>query len=140
MSFDPITLALALAKPNVLDLDKYGMGEVLSGLIAAGGGNDNGDLDGDSTVAKTIIKMNPNYVSLNFQDLPVTCTVATKVVFEGEEIQLGFKAFLLMGGEIAEVTVSIQVMAYDYQVPGGEGEEPIPVSRSGYYITVQMGT
>lgn len=36
MSFDPITLAMA--KPKAIDLDKYGIGEVVLGLFASGGG------------------------------------------------------------------------------------------------------
>ena len=36
MSFDPITLAMA--KPKVIDLCKYGIGQAMVGLFAQGGG------------------------------------------------------------------------------------------------------
>ena len=107
--------------PNdTLDLDEFGVGKEINEIISEGGGSRDVYISDNGEAAKNIAKLNPNYVTLLFDGMPVTCAIATKVVDLTGAVSLstfGFKAFLLIGGVLAEVTIVVD--CYIYQSPAG---------------------
>ena len=92
---------------NTLDLDEWGIGGTIAGLIQLGGGMQGVESSADDPHWVKFREQNPNSITLMFNGLPVECYIATKIVVE-DYAYFGFKAFIVMGEEIAEVTVGVQ--------------------------------
>ena len=101
MSFDPITLAMA--KPKVIDLDKYGIGEVISALFASGGGEQIiqvGNFFGDVSTDR-VLRLEMEAYGAHF-----AIDQCVRSIAEGEVVQIGF-SFMTFYDGIYNINVAI---------------------------------